>query len=116
MKETIYYGSAPCDEDCAQVGGPEYAERAYLECSLYKRQIERLVDDHYGVNRPSGVTFKLKREDHDFGFYYEVVGECRIDDEAALDVLLWVDNHLPATWDPDLKERLQHENSKLRGT
>lgn len=116
MKEIFYYGSAPCDEECAQVGGVEYAEQAYIECSLYKRQLERLVDEHYGKNLPSGVTFKIKRENHDFGFYYEVVGECRTDDEAALDVLYWVDNHTPATWDPDLKERLQDEISELRGS
>lgn len=113
MKETFYYGSAPCDEDCAQLGTAIYAERAYIECSLYKRQIERLIDEHYGKNLPSGVTLKVKHQNHDFGSYYEVVGECRTDDEAALDVMIWIDNHAPTKWDPDLKERLLGEIAKL---
>jgi hypothetical protein len=35
MREYLTLGPAPCNEDCAQVGQPDYHERAREECRRF---------------------------------------------------------------------------------
>lgn len=67
-KELFYIGSSPFDEDCAQTVSPDFAERNHRECAAYALQLARA----YG-EPPEGAYLAIKRENHDFGIYREVV-------------------------------------------
>lgn len=71
----IYIGSAPCGEDCAQIGQEGFAERNRDEC---RRYIDALVD-YYG-EPPLNAYYAIKAESHEFGTYREVV--VRYDEEC----------------------------------
>jgi hypothetical protein len=76
----ISIGSTPHDEPpCAQIGDPDYDQKARAECKRFLEQIGR----HYP--EPAGGYLKIKGFSHDFGKYYEVVAvfnDC--DEEATL--------------------------------
>ena len=98
--EKLYIGPVPSEENCAQVGSPDFRKRALAECNRFIAQIRR----HYP--EPEGGYLRVSAEPHDFGTYYEVV--CRYDDsdteaskwafdvEADVkDVLkVWDDHHM----------------------
>lgn len=67
MIDHISIGSTPSEEDCAQVGSPDYSTRARAEC---KRYLAALIA-HYG-NPPDGASLRIKSNPHDFGSYHEV--------------------------------------------
>lgn len=71
-------GSAPWGEDCAQVGSPGYDLRAIKECTHYKEQIAK----HYPL--PASGRLSVRRLDHDFGGYFEVMAH--FDDEDPVSV------------------------------
>jgi len=75
MRDYLSIGSAPCDEECAQVGSPDYSTQARIECRAYMEQLRRLYPE------PQGGYFKLKSFPHDFGSYYEVVAVYDTEDE-----------------------------------
>ena len=62
MVETIEIGSAPCDEQCAQVGESNYPERSRAECRAFINQIKRVMGEP-----PEGVGLFIKSNAHDFG-------------------------------------------------
>ena len=96
----ISLGSAPYDEDCAQVGSPDYEHRAKLECRRYKRQLERDFPIPDGIN----AEYSIKRFSHDFGSYYEVAIVYNEEDEASLDFAYDMADHTPARWEiPEIK-------------
>jgi hypothetical protein len=66
--EYLELGSSPYDEDCAQVGSPDYYERVKKECRVYLNQLRR----QYG-EEPEGAKLSIKSFNHDFGSYYEVI-------------------------------------------
>jgi len=43
MKETIYIGSSPPEEDCAQVGEEGYHAQSRRECRAYINQLYRFL-------------------------------------------------------------------------
>lgn len=59
-------GPVPGDEDCAQVGTPDYYDRAGGEC---RRHIA-LLRAKFGAE-PEGARFRIKCCPHDFGTYLE---------------------------------------------
>ena len=64
MNDFINIGPVPCEEECAQVGSPDYSNRAHKELIAFKHQLERMFPDgHFGI----------KWFPHDFGSYGEVV-------------------------------------------
>ena len=104
MTDTMTFGTAPSDEDCVQLISNDGGESA----SLMKAEAARYVELLYGVF-PEAATcncaFRVKRESHDFGTYYETAISFNDDDPDALNYALFVESNLPATWD-DRKERL----------
>ena len=62
----IYIGATPCDEDCEPVGGN--IMKMKKECRAYINQLRRV----YG-KEPNGAHMSLRKEEHDFGIYYEVI-------------------------------------------
>jgi len=91
--DTLYIGSVPCDEDCAQIGLTHDAQTLNrIECKHYIQALRRV----YG-NEPADTYFAIVGQSHDFGTYYEVVIKYEDRDEAACDYAYKVESGL-ATW------------------
>lgn len=94
----FYYGATPCCVEPTQIGDPEYPRRGRAECSIYRDQLERMIASKFGAC-PPGFRLLVKREQHDFGSYYEVQGRCHDDDLEASDIGFWLDGNTPEEWD-----------------
>ena len=69
MIDFFYIGSTPANEECAQTGVTEGAQRLNrLECEAYIKALRTV----YG-EEPEGAYYRVKGENHDFGRYFEVV-------------------------------------------
>lgn len=90
----ISIGPAPCNEDCAQVGTPGYAERAFRECQRFRDLIRKKLGPE-----PEGARLVIKRFPHDFGDYYEVVCEFEIGNEEALGYAIRCESEAPTEWE-----------------
>lgn len=107
--ETIYIGSSPYEEDCAQTTNPNYHRIAMLELKLYKRLLEALYPP------PEGAFFKIVWQNHDFGTYGEVVAKFDEDNQAHADWAYLAEDGC-ATWDEPSKQELQALNTQLQGS
>jgi hypothetical protein len=67
-RDYIGIGPAPAEEECAQVGSPDYARRARAECRRFIELLRRTFGEE-----PEGAQLMIKSNPHDFGAYYEVV-------------------------------------------
>lgn len=104
----IELGSAPCDETCAALVDDDYEERSKIECKVYKHQLQRTfpIPPHLdGL-----VYFSIKRFEHDFGFYREVVIKFDEESEAACDFAYKIDGNTPLSWDDTAKAELKTTN------
>ena len=89
-------------EDVAQIGTPDYYQRAIRECNAYRRQLMR----EFG-QPPDGSKLMVKSNPHDFGDYYTVQLAIYEDQDQGL---LWgmsIENHLPAYWDAESRKELE---------
>ena len=73
MRDFINIGPAPAEEDCAQLGTPDYPECSRQECNRFIALIRRAFG-----KEPEGARLYVKCLEHDFGSYREVV--CSFDD------------------------------------
>lgn len=86
-------GSAPIDEDCAQVGSDNYRERARQECRALIGQMKRIVGE-----APAGATWHIHANEHDFGTYYEAC--VMYADVAEAEFYAYeAEENLPSFWD-----------------
>ena len=77
MRESMYIGEGPWDEDCPQLGSDSYAQDARLHLERFIDQIRR----HYG-SEPAGGRLVIQSNPHDFGVYYSVEYVWMNDDAA----------------------------------
>jgi hypothetical protein len=108
MMDSITFDASPTDEKCAQVGTPDYYERAQAECQVYRRQLIRMYKAAHGGNDlPAGCTLRTKNNQHDAGTYHEV--GARFDDTipAAVDAAFWFDANIPSHWDAEARTELE---------
>lgn len=98
----ITLGPVPCDEDCAQVGSPDYAIKARKECRAFINQIRRqhpaLVDKIANLN--------IKSFPHDFGTYYEVVALFDDNSPDETHAAYELENVTPTVWDREARIEL----------
>jgi len=94
MTDYVYIGSSPCEEDCVQVGAPDYRAKATEEMTRYRD----LIREKCGPE-PEGARLVIKWSPHDFGTYGELVCEYEEGNEKALAYALHVESDGPATWD-----------------
>ncbi|RLG67554.1 MAG: hypothetical protein DRO11_09995 [Methanobacteriota archaeon] len=94
MFDYIEIGPAPADESCAQVGDPDYSEKALKEC----RRFIKLIRSKLGPE-PEGAELRVKSFSHDFGRYYEVVCYYDSDNEEAMEYAFRCEREAPTTWD-----------------
>lgn len=94
MKDWVYIGSAPAEEDCVQLDPKvDYIPAMKAECERFIRAIRKVVGEE-----PPGAKLKIKSELHDFGPYYEVVCEYDVDDEQATAYAYRAEVEAPAYW------------------
>ena len=93
FRDCIEIGAAPNEEDCAQVGGPDYARRARAECERYIKAIRAKLGPE-----PEGAELRIKLNAHDFGNYLEVVCDFDADNLESRAYALAAEEHAPSTW------------------
>lgn len=93
MKETLEIGPVPSDEECAQVGSPDYEERALAECQKFRECLMR-----YFGTPPEGARLVITRNPHDFGTYYEVAVKYDTNNEKACEYAYKVEGEAPTKW------------------
>ena len=64
----IEIGPVPGEENCAQVGSPDYTEVSSRECEVFRRMLYRLFPVPEGLP----VAYVGRTHPHDFGNYREV--------------------------------------------
>lgn len=101
MREYMDLDSSPCDEEGAQVGQPDYTQRAQRECRAYINQIIRM---HGPV--PEGIGLRIANNPHDFGTYYTVRVYFNTDNAEQKKWAYKVEAGLPAKWDYEAKREL----------
>lgn len=105
MSSYIELGPSPCDEDCAQVGDEDYNKKAYKECEVWKRQLQRWIEQNYTLPIPWDFKLVVKSFFHDYGTYYEVAA--RFDTEAGFDLAYLIESECPKTWDDIARRELE---------
>lgn len=91
-----YYelASAPSHEECVQVSKDfEYQTAMREECYKYKEVLEKRFP-----NLLTGMYFKIKSFNHDFGNYYEVCIIYNDSDYKQEQATTFIENNLPKKW------------------
>jgi hypothetical protein len=101
MRDYITIAPSPIDEDCAQVGSPDYEVRSKRECKAFLAQLRRQFGDE-----PGSACLAVKFFPHDFGTYREVVCYYDDEDEEGYDYAMKLESETPAKWDEEAKEVL----------
>ncbi len=92
-KQYVEIGSAPCEEDCVQVGVEDYAILARAECNKFISLIKSVLG-----HEPTGALLRIKSNPHDFGNYYEVVCAYDPDVEEAVNYAFRCESEAPTRW------------------
>lgn len=95
MKNFDYleFGSAPVEEECAQVGQSDYREKVFDECNRFILLLREIFGDE-----PEGSRLMIKRNEHDFGLYYEVACKFDITKTDAVDYAYAIEGNMPKRW------------------
>jgi hypothetical protein len=93
MSEEVLLGSAPSDEDHAQIDETDYRNRAMRECRAYIKAIRRKI----GLE-PDGARLHMKAFELPFGTHYETVCTYDSTNSAASDYALKCEAECPSTW------------------
>lgn len=100
--DSLYLGSAPSGEDCAQLGRPEFRRHAGRECRAFIDQLRRL-----NGREPDGARLYVAENPHDFGVYLSV--NCRFDPllpESVDYAFRCEGDGYPEAWDDQAREDL----------
>lgn len=93
-QDYIEIGPGPCNEECAQVGSPNYRTNALRECQTYIQAIR-----NYLGQEPDGALLSYKWFPHDSGSYVEVVCFYDIENEQAREYAFKCEAKAPMTWE-----------------
>ena len=114
--EYLNIGCSPNEEPCAQVGQPDYYERARIECTALRNQLKRMFGPV-----PEGARIVIKSFPHDFGTYYELVcyyeeAEYHEDDvdietrtTPSEEYAFKLEDNIPDYWDEEAKKELKEK-------
>ncbi len=86
-------GPAPAEEECPQVGEFAFSETARSTCQKFAE----LLRSTFGPE-PVGAALVVKRFEHDFGEYFEVVCYYDTGNEIAEQYALRCANEAPTKW------------------
>lgn len=99
-EDYISIGSAPAEEDCAQVGSDGYMGKATKECERYKKLLRKKLG-----SEPEGARLATKSNSHDFGTYLDVVCYFDPDDKVAVTYALDCEGACSIWEDDDVNEQ-----------
>ena len=94
MRDNYEIGSSPNEEECAQVGSPDFVERAENELDKYREMLEK----RFPQAKEYRCKFVIEWYPHDFGSYGEVCISYNPEDNASNEFMLFVEGNLPAKW------------------
>ena len=100
--------TTPHDERCAQVGDPNYSSNSRAEARALINQLIRENGEP-----PSGVSFKITSNPHDFGSYLDVVIRFDEDNEEQSDYAYMIEGAIPDKWDNEAKTELKEAGYNL---
>ena len=106
--DIIYLGPVPCEEDCTDIGDPDYARKGKAECRAHIEAIRKVCG-----REPPGARLSVKANQHDMGLYYETVVYFDGRNEKAAEYALRCESADPKTWEeagmeaPDLSAGLR---------
>jgi hypothetical protein len=96
MRDYFCIGPTPSNEDCAQVGQPNYREKALEECARFIRLLREKIGPE-----PEGAWLSVKWFEHDFGPYCEVVCYCNSDIPESVEYAQRCEDDAPRTWNEE---------------
>jgi hypothetical protein len=103
MLDYLNLGPTPTNEDCAQVGSPDFEKRANRQLDAYKAQLERMFP---GLKTHKSMEFKKMWFPHDFGSYGEIVIVYDADNELEAATAIEIEWNTPTHWDQEAIEEL----------
>lgn len=109
MKDIIYLGPTPADEECAQSGDSDFSSENFKECLTFKLQLEKQFSLFKGI-----VRFKLKTENHDFGAYKEVVVEYDDENQSSSAAAFEIEENAARNWTEESKTILSNYTATTR--
>lgn len=96
MTDYVSLGSTPYNEECAQIGDPDYYKKTKEELKKYKS----LILTKYG-EPPEGARLQVKSFSHDFGSYHELCVVYELDNIDAENYAFALEQNCPETWKDD---------------
>lgn len=93
VQEIYWLGPSPAEEECVQLGRPDYDSAARAECQRYIEAIRKVCGPE-----PDGVRLAIKSQPHDFGSYLEVAVVFDGENAAAREYAAKCDENAPTTW------------------
>ena len=93
MKAYLIIGPSPHEEDCVQLGSPNYYADSMRECQAFIKLIRNCVGEE-----PEGAILRVKSFPHDFGTYHEVVCWYETNSAEATEYAYRVESEAPARW------------------
>ena len=106
MIDYMDIGSSPTDEYCAQLGSDGYEVLSRIELNAYVHQLERMFPH---VKETDSLKFAVKRFNHDFGTYAEVVIYFNTENEHDYEYAILIEHNLPMNWDEEAKEEIKQQ-------
>jgi len=89
----------PADEECAQLGSPDYYERTMREMKVFIKQLRR----EFGPE-PEGFRFKIQACPHDFGTYHML--RLLWSTEEGEEYAMRIEGECPENWDDEARKEL----------
>jgi hypothetical protein len=102
MYDFVTLDQSPTEEDCAQVGQPDYNKQAKKECQVFAR----VLTEQFG-NPPGTARLETKSFDHEFGPYYLLACCFDPEDKLGSEYARNLENNLPEFWPDWAKEELR---------
>lgn len=111
MRDYLTIGPTPAEEECEQIGSPNYsASKAKIESQVFINQIRRTLGEE-----PFGAALRVKSFPHDFGTYTEVVCYFEDSNEKATEYAFKCESESPGFWDEEAKRELRERLSQSTG-
>ncbi len=98
----IHIGASPYDESAVTLNEVDYLVRVQAELRAFANQCRRLYRAHHG--RDMTVQLRIKRFNHDFGQYFELVALA--ENEIEINEADWIESNVPALWDEEALNEL----------
>ena len=103
MLDYLNLGCTPSDEDCVQVGSPDYEIQANKELDAYMAQLVRMFP---GLETHKHMKFAKVWFPHDFGSYGEIVIIFDADNELEAATAIEIEWNTPTNWDEEAIKEL----------